>query len=174
MEIKDFCDIHGEPICVGDIVKIIAGRSNYVASGEVRELTKYEILLVNDKGIYNRYELEPDDTIEIISKYKKEEAVDHSNVLRGHGKYPWGCDKEPDMVNHPPHYQSENGLEVIDVIEAFTADLKGGEATNTGNVIKYILRWAHKENPLQDLKKARWYLDRLIKLVEKRMEKENA
>ena len=71
-----------------------------------------------------------------------------------------------DMVAHPPHYQSENGLEVINVIEAFTADLKGIEATDTGNIIKYICRWKHK-NGIEDLKKARWYIDHLINHVEK-------
>lgn len=74
------------------------------------------------------------------------------------------------MVNHPPHYQSETGLEVIDVIEAFTFDLKGIEATDTGNIIKYICRWKGK-NGLQDLKKAMWYLNHLIDHVEK-VEKE--
>jgi hypothetical protein len=44
------------------------------------------------------------------------------------------------MVSHPNHYQSETGLEVIDVIEAFTFDLKGIEATDTGNIIKYACR----------------------------------
>ena len=71
-----------------------------------------------------------------------------------------------DMVAHPPHYQSSKGLEVIDVVEAFTDDLKGIEATDTGNVIKYICRWKHK-NGIEDLKKARWYIDHLIKHVEK-------
>ena len=75
------------------------------------------------------------------------------------------------MVSHPSHYQSETGLEVIDVIEAFTFDLKGIEAVDTANVIKYICRWKNK-NGLQDLKKAAWYLDNLINHVEK-MEKEN-
>lgn len=70
------------------------------------------------------------------------------------------------MVSHPPHYQSATGLEVIDVIEAFTADLNGIEAVDTGNVIKYICRWKHK-NGLQDLKKAQWYLTHLINLKEK-------
>ena len=65
------------------------------------------------------------------------------------------------MVSHPSHYQSESGLEVIDVIEAFTSDLKGIEATDTGNVLKYMCRWKHK-NGLQDLEKAKWYLDHLI------------
>lgn len=76
-----------------------------------------------------------------------------------------------DMVNHPKHYQSETGLEAIDVIEAFTFDLKGIEAVCTGNSLKYLCRWKNK-NGLQDLKKARWYLDRLIKHVEK-LEEEN-
>ena len=70
-----------------------------------------------------------------------------------------------DIINHPSHYQTSTGLETIEVIEAFTAGLQGGEATNTGNVLKYICRWK-KKNGLEDLKKARWYLDRLIHLVE--------
>lgn len=74
-----------------------------------------------------------------------------------------------DNVNHPQHYQSKSGLETIDVIEAFTEGLVGGEATNTGNVLKYMCRWKSK-NGLEDLKKARWYLDRLIGIVEKRDE----
>lgn len=75
------------------------------------------------------------------------------------------------MVSHPPHYMSKNGLEVIDVIEAFTFDLKGIEATDTGNVIKYICRWKHK-NGLQDLKKAMWYIQHLIEYVEKQEEED--
>lgn len=74
-----------------------------------------------------------------------------------------------DMVNHPYHYRTKSGLETIDVIEAFTDDLSGGEATNTGNVIKYICRWK-KKNGLEDLEKARWYLNRLIDLVKKKEE----
>lgn len=73
---------------------------------------------------------------------------------------------QTDMVNHPSHYQSNGGMEVINVIEAFTADLQGIEATDTGNVIKYICRWKHK-NGIEDLKKARWYLDHLIGKLEK-------
>ena len=76
-----------------------------------------------------------------------------------------------DMVNHPYHYISETGLETIDVIEAFTCDLMGIEATDTGNILKYMCRWKHK-NGLEDLKKAKWYLEHLIKHVEK-IEKEN-
>jgi hypothetical protein len=73
---------------------------------------------------------------------------------------------EDKMVSHPDHYQSPTGLETIDVIEAFTADLVGIEATDTGNVIKYMCRWKHK-NGLQDLKKAKWYLEHLIRYIER-------
>ena len=90
-------------------------------------------------------------------------------VKRMSGRYPWGS--QADMVSHPPHYQSETGLEVIDVIEAFTFDLKGIEGFDTGNVIKYICRWKQK-NGVEDLKKAKWYLEHLINHVEL-LEKEN-
>lgn len=70
------------------------------------------------------------------------------------------------MVSHPNHYQSSNGLEVIDVIEAFTEDLNGIEAVDTANVLKYICRWKHK-NGKQDLEKAMWYLQHLIEHIEK-------
>lgn len=76
-----------------------------------------------------------------------------------------------DVVNHPSHYQSKSGLETIQVIEAFTADLVGIEAVCTANVIKYICRWKHK-NGLQDLEKAKWYLEYLINHI-KNNEKES-
>ena len=71
-----------------------------------------------------------------------------------------------EYVNHPKHYQSKNGMEAIDVIEAFTSDLNGVEAFDAGNILKYICRWKNK-NGLEDLKKARFYLDHLINHVEK-------
>lgn len=74
----------------------------------------------------------------------------------------WIPKDKSDMVNNPQHYQSENGLEVIDVIEAFTAELKGIDAVCTANAIKYICRW-NKKNGIEDLKKAEWYLQRLIR-----------
>lgn len=80
-------------------------------------------------------------------------------------------ESKDDMVSHPAHYQSETGLEVIDVIEAFTFDLKCIEATDTGNVLKYMCRWKNK-NGVQDLEKARWYLEHLIDHV-KLLEEEN-
>ena len=66
-----------------------------------------------------------------------------------------------EKVNHPEHYQSKKGIEVIDVMDAFTEGLEGIEAVDTAQVIKYICRWT-KKNGLEDLKKAKWYLDHLI------------
>lgn len=70
-------------------------------------------------------------------------------------------ESEDKMVSHPDHYQSSKGIEVIDVIEAFTEDLQGIEAVDTANAIKYICRWKHK-NGVQDLDKAIWYITHLI------------
>lgn len=75
------------------------------------------------------------------------------------------------MVSHPSHYQSKSGLEVINVIAAFTEGLEGIEAVDTGNAIKYICRWKDK-NGIQDLEKAMWYIQHLIDhLIKKDEEK---
>ncbi|MGM5532497.1 DUF3310 domain-containing protein [Mixta calida] len=69
-----------------------------------------------------------------------------------------------DNVNHPSHYTT-GGIECIDAMkasmtsEAFLGYLKG-------NIQKYLWRYEKKLAPAEDLKKARWYLDRLIAEVE--------
>lgn len=65
-----------------------------------------------------------------------------------------------DNVNHPSHYTSGK-VECIDAIDSAVQDLSGFEGYCTGNTIKYMWRWK-KKNGVEDLKKARWYLDRLI------------
>ena len=62
-------------------------------------------------------------------------------------------------MNHPPHY-TVGGLEVIDFIEAKQLSY------HLGNVVKYIVRAGHKGDALQDLQKARWYLERAIQKAE--------
>lgn len=69
-----------------------------------------------------------------------------------------------DMVNHPEHYQSGK-IETIDVIEEFTKDLKGIEAFDTANIIKYVCRWSRK-NGVEDLRKLVWYANHLINHIE--------
>ena len=71
-------------------------------------------------------------------------------------------------IDHPNHYQSESGLEVIDVIKAFTSELSGEEAFCIGNAIKYICRYS-KKNGVEDLEKAKWYIDRAISVRSERL-----
>lgn len=67
----------------------------------------------------------------------------------------------PDNVNHPSHYGGEENLyEAIKVIEAWHLDFC------LGNTIKYICRAGKKGATVEDLKKARWYLDRRIQQLE--------
>lgn len=61
-----------------------------------------------------------------------------------------------DTINHPAHYQTRDGIEAIDVIEAMV-----GIDGHAANAIKYILRHKAKGKPAEDLGKARWYVDRL-------------
>lgn len=70
------------------------------------------------------------------------------------------------MVSHPSHYEIMPGVEVIDIIEAVTADMKGVEATDTANIIKYACRWK-KKNGIQDLEKLIWYATHLVEYLKK-------
>jgi hypothetical protein len=65
---------------------------------------------------------------------------------------PW----KPEAVNHPAHYGGDTTYEAIKVIEAW------GLGFRLGSTVKYIARADHKGTPIEDLEKARWYLDREI------------
>ena len=65
-----------------------------------------------------------------------------------------------DMINHPPHY-TQGKIEPIDVIEDWKLSFK------LGQVVKYVARAPFKGSEIEDLKKARWYLDREIAQLEK-------
>ncbi len=64
-----------------------------------------------------------------------------------------------EKIDHPPHYNFGK-YEPIDVIEDWDLGF------HLGNTVKYIARHQHKGSPLEDLKKARWYLDRAIRQLE--------
>ena len=64
-----------------------------------------------------------------------------------------------DNINHPPHY-TKGKIEPIEVIEDW------GLGYCDGAALKYIARYKRKGDPLSDLKKARWYIDRLISGLE--------
>ena len=79
---------------------------------------------------------------------------------------------ENTAVEHPSHYTS-GGIECIDAMKAMLAGYEQERIVTkyywhflAGQVLKYLWRWPLKERPLQDLKKARWYLDKLIADVE--------
>ena len=68
-----------------------------------------------------------------------------------------------EMVNHPNHYGGDNVYETIKVIEAWGLDF------HLGNTVKYISR-SGKKNPekeIEDLEKAKWYLERKLEILKK-------
>jgi hypothetical protein len=69
-----------------------------------------------------------------------------------------------EMIDHPEHYGGkDNKFEVINIIEAYNLNF------SLGNAIKYILRAGKKsDNPIEDLKKAAWYIKRQIEFLEKK------
>lgn len=71
-------------------------------------------------------------------------------------------ENKKEKVNHPSHYNAGK----IEVIE-YLKDQGMHKDFCIGNVIKYVSRYKFKDNPLEDLKKARWYLDYVIKSIEK-------
>lgn len=76
--------------------------------------------------------------------------------------------REHDAVEHPAHY-NQGGIECIEAIKAATVGKKGIEAVCTANAIKYLWRFEAK-NGIEDVKKARWYIDRLIAEMEAKNE----
>lgn len=73
-------------------------------------------------------------------------------------------EREDAVVNHPSHYTS-GSVECIDAIDSAVTGLEGYQAVYTAQVLKYVWRFKRK-NGIEDLKKARWYLDRMITKME--------
>jgi len=73
-----------------------------------------------------------------------------------------------DAVNSPFHYNT-SGIECLDAIQAATGD--GYQYYLQGNIIKYLWRYRYKGKPVEDLQKARFYLDRLILVLENEQDK---
>jgi len=64
-----------------------------------------------------------------------------------------------DQINNPVHY-NHSGIECIEAIEAMTENMSGATAPHAANVLKYLWRHEYK-NGLEDIRKAKWYLNRL-------------
>jgi len=65
-----------------------------------------------------------------------------------------------DDVNYPQHY-NEGGIEAIDAIKASMSSLEF-KGYLKGNALKYMWRYTYKDKPVEDLRKAKWYLEKLI------------
>lgn len=72
----------------------------------------------------------------------------------------YGFEQETDVVNSPEHYR-QGGIEAIEAIKA-SMSREEFEGYLKGNAMKYLWRYRHKGKPGQDLRKAKWYLDRLL------------
>ena len=73
-------------------------------------------------------------------------------------------ENNPDMVSHPKHY-TQGDIECIDALKAATVGKRGIEAVCVANVIKYLWRYEEK-NGIEDVRKAKWYIERLLKELE--------
>jgi hypothetical protein len=124
---------------VGD--NIIIKKGNNYCSGSLGK-----IIEIMDDGKYKvKYSMCGYDALEIFSIGEFERYNDKNTNVEN-------------KVNHPSHYGGENNVyEVIKVIEAHKLNF------NLGNVLKYLLRAGKKDNIIQDLEKANWYLQREIK-----------
>ena len=128
----------------------------------------------------SRFSIKGDKSVEVWSVdtipggtiIAQREPVTSANELRPRsichpdGTVQFGCIQTPinDVVNHPSHY-TQGGIECIDAITAATVGKTGIEAVCVANVVKYLWRYEEKNGP-EDVKKARWYLERLINELE--------
>ena len=69
-----------------------------------------------------------------------------------------------DVINHPSHY-TKGRIECIDAIDSATTGKSGIEAVCVANIIKYLYRYEEK-NGIEDVKKAKWYINKLISELE--------
>ena len=99
-----------------------------------------------------------DVTLENMAAKREEVDVTLANMIAKTLEEPEVKVVEEDVINHPSHY-TRGKIEVIDFIEDQQLPY------HLGNVIKYIARAGYKGDKLEDLKKARWYLDRYINEV---------
>ena len=81
-------------------------------------------------------------------------------VAKGFNFFDVDIEEKKEMIDHPSHY-NQGKYEAIDVIEDWKLNF------NLGNTVKYISRAGHKDDIIQDLKKASWYLNREIERLEK-------
>mgnify|MGYP004544921049 CR=1 FL=1 len=70
-------------------------------------------------------------------------------------------EKETEYINHPEHYGGDSIFECVKVLKAWLPE-EEYRGFLRGNAIKYLCRLGKKDEAAQELKKARWYIDKLI------------
>ena len=107
--------------------------------------------LLDDKGLFAKIDFTPLDEHEAVQEVPEGYYLDdESGKLKP-------LKPKADMVNHPPHYQSDNGIECIDAIRSALGK-EGFIAYCRGNAMKYT--WRDKSDNIEDWKKAAWYLNK--------------
>ena len=168
METKQKLKVGDKIVCITDSYKDFTKGKEYeiinVDSNNISVLNDYKVS-INFLSLHNTFKL----------KDEKEELKPHSFCETPEEKCTLGyCDEngcmnrkrflvesEIESVNHPNHYGGKgNPLEVINIIEYY------GLNFNLGNVIKYCLRAGKKDEIIQELKKAQWYINREIERLE--------
>ncbi len=98
---------------------------------------------------------------EELAKIREERKAKRAVKKNSDGLY----ESKDKMVSHPSHYQCGK-YETIDVIAEVTKNLKGIFATDTGNALKYLMRWDKKGSPRQDIEKCIFYCTHLLKALD--------
>ena len=169
-----------------DLIQAIADAQNAINSvmyaigidekGIIKEITRADKKMMDilnfeedmkTLGEYLNREIERNDGVKLGPKIS---ALKSEKVPEKQGKNEFHSEKctiksKHDAVNHPSHY-CVGGIECIDVIKATTKGMPAFDAFCQGNAMKYLFRWQYK-NGVEDLKKAKWYIDKLIEGFEK-------
>lgn len=110
---------------------------------------------------FENFEKSLDNFLQAMNEYDKKLVTTGGQISLDKDTLEYAVTKGKDNVVSPNHYMSDKGFEVFDIQEAFIHELKGMSASYWCNIVKYILRFQRK-NGVEDLKKARYYLDKLI------------
>ena len=166
-----------------DLVQAVADCINAIESVSYKmELNKSDIVFEVAKAdakarrnLYGETEEENEDTLASVKRYwfkkalKKDEEKQEEIAKNEFHSEKCTIKSKHDAVNHPSHY-CQDGIECIDVIKATIKGMSGFKAFCHGNAMKYLFRWQYK-NGVEDLKKARWYIDKLIEIQENSVNK---
>lgn len=142
------------------------GANMEIKKGDRFECIKTVLSNGSDKILYTEGEI-------YVSESDGRVTDNQGNINRTGDKYFWrehfrriksvSTEPQTDPVNSPSHY-TQGKIESIDAIESALGG-EGFKGFLAGNAMKYVHRYRHK-NGIEDVKKARWYIDRLIKTLE--------